>query len=107
MPAKYQPYIMFIIEALVLVNGFLTARGCNPIQVSDAEIYAGVSYAAAIAAFLWAMWKNHNFTEAAKQAQDVLGMLKSGSDLELRYTHGGEHESDRDQYTHEFFDPED
>lgn len=98
MPAKYQPYIYFIIEALILINGFLTARGINPITISDAEIYAGVSYAAAFAAFLFAMWKNHNFTEAAQIAQHTLNQIKAGADPFLV----SESEAD-----HEALDPED
>lgn len=98
MSAKYQPYIYFIIEALILINGFLTARGVNPVTISDAEIYAGVSYAAAIAAFLFAMWKNHNFSEAARLAQHVLDQIKGGANPFAHYT---------DEINHEQDDPED
>lgn len=104
---KYKPYIYILVELLVLINAFLTARGICPVAISDAEIYTAVSYLAAAAAFFWAMWKNHNFTEAAREAQNMLDMLKSGTDVRLRYTHGGENPGDVDARTHELADPED
>lgn len=39
-----------------------------------------VSVAAALAALAWGVWKNHNFTDAANQAQKVLDDLKSKED---------------------------
>ena len=104
---KYKPYIYAAIELLIILNGFLTARGINPIVISDAEIYAAVSYAIALIAFAHAVWKNHNFTEAARQAQDILGMMKAGSDVQISYIHGGEDPADVSAETHEEMDPED
>jgi SPP1 family holin len=41
-------------------------------------VTAAVSAVVVIAATLWALWKNHNFTAAAQKAQQVLDDLKEG-----------------------------
>ena len=33
----------------------------------------------AIATLIWGVWKNHNFTQAAQDAQNILNALKDGS----------------------------
>ena len=98
MPAKYQPYFYLAGEILILINWVLTERGINPITISDSEIWASLSYVAALIAFGFAVWKNHNFTEAAQIAQHTLNQIKNGVDPQRIY------ESEAD---HEELDPED
>ena len=99
MPAKYQPYFYLIGEILVLANYVLTERGINPITISDTEIWSSLSYIAALIAFGFAMWKNHNFTGAAQIAQHTLNQIKGGADpfADTRET----------EEEHELEDPED
>jgi hypothetical protein len=37
-----------------------------------------ITVAAAVVVMLWALWKNHNFTSAAQEAQKFLKGLKDG-----------------------------
>lgn len=42
----------------------------------------GLSVIAFVAAFAYAIWKNHNFTKAAQEAQKVCDALKGKGDYE-------------------------
>ena len=63
---------------VILVNG-LALMG---IDVGDgADIQDAVLAVAWIASLLWAIWKNHNFTDAAAEGQRVVDAIKKVESL--------------------------
>lgn len=64
---------------VTFVNLILTSSGVNPIPVSETEAYNILSFAAAAASSIYNMWKNNNFTPAAKAGQKVIDAIKSGT----------------------------
>lgn len=72
------------IKAIVSALGILIVAGAGMVGFDiDADmVQNGLSIAAFLAAFAWGIWKNHNFTEAAQEAQKVLDFIKSGEDDE-------------------------
>ena len=63
---------------ITFVNLILTCSGVNPIPVSETEAYNILSFVAAAASSVYNMWKNNNFTPAAKAGQKVVDAIKSG-----------------------------
>lgn len=62
-----------ISAAAVVIVAFLGAFGIE----AEAEPIANVLHAAAfLIAVGWGIWKNHNFTDAAQEAQEYLTCLK-------------------------------
>lgn len=59
--------------ALFIVAG----AGMLGFDVDAGMVQNGLSIAAFVAAFAWGIWKNHNFTQAAQDAQAFLNMLKA------------------------------
>ena len=70
--SKAQSIVSAVVVLLVFV---LNQLGW---AVGEDEAYQAVSAAAALACLCWGVWKNHNFTEAANEAQQVLELLKDG-----------------------------
>ena len=87
-----QPYIIAVCELIPIINAFLVAGGHNPLPFSEADAYTAFSYILAIIAFVHTVWKNHNFTKAAKKAQAILERLKAKpkEDLPDDYFEGSE-----------------
>lgn len=65
-------YLYTLAEFVGVLNGFLTASGTNPLPFNEAMVLEVGAYVLAIIAFGHAVWKNHNFTKAAKKAQACL-----------------------------------
>ena len=61
---------------IALINSVLTMLGKNPLPFSENEIYQAVSAICAVAASLWAWWKNNSFTNAAIKADEYMNALK-------------------------------
>lgn len=71
-------WMVLISLALIFVNAILTAFNINPIDLSSAEVYQGISYAIALGGIGYAIWRNFNFTDKAQAAQQLLVLLKEG-----------------------------
>lgn len=72
-------FFKLIAEILVMVNAFLASLGITYFEgITSEAIYIAVSIVGAVIAFGYAVWKNHNFTAAAKSAQKVLDGIKKG-----------------------------
>lgn len=66
-----------IVQLLVALNEALMAFGITQFQnVTTDSIYTVVSTIAMVVAWGYGLWKNHNFTDAACQAQGYLDILK-------------------------------
>lgn len=66
-----------IVQLLVALNEALMAFGITQFQnVTTDSIYTVVSTIAMVVAWGYGLWKNHNFTAAACEAQGVLDQLK-------------------------------
>jgi hypothetical protein len=70
---------METIKACVSALGVLIVAGAGlfGFDLDAGMVQNGLSVLAFIAAFAWGIWKNHNFTEAAQDAQAYLDMLKA------------------------------
>ena len=68
------------IKAIISALGVLIVACAGMVGFDvDADMVQNVlSIAAFLAAFAWGIWKNHNFTEAAQEAQKVLDGIKAG-----------------------------
>lgn len=68
-----------IVSILALVNFIAAQRGFNPLDIDEQSIYAVVSTVVAVITWAWGFWKNNNFTNAAKQGQELINKLKAAS----------------------------
>lgn len=71
-----QLIVRIIVSIVTMVNAFAAALGIPPLDVDENTIYTVVSFVAMVAAWVWGFWKNNNFTESAKKAQETLVDLK-------------------------------
>lgn len=81
--------VMTIVEGVLILNAWLTAKGINPIPLDESEITAIASYIVGLAAVIHTGWKNHNFTSAAREGQRIVDWIKAGIIDEFEYV-GGE-----------------
>lgn len=66
-----------IVQVIVAVNEALMAFGITQFDGVTADtVYSVVSTVAMVVAWGYGLWKNHNFTAAACEAQGVLDQLK-------------------------------
>lgn len=69
-----------MVRALVLVyaltNQFLVAAGYSPIPFAEAEVEQFISMALTMFATGWVGYKNSNFTDEAKEVQQILNGKK-------------------------------
>lgn len=72
--------IRLVALGLTILNLVFGIFGWNPIPMDGmAEaIYEVVSIAAMVGTSIWNMWKNNNFTAAAKIVQKILEAIKKG-----------------------------
>ena len=63
-------------ELVVIINACLVVKGMSPLPISEAEVIEWGSYVLGLIAFLHACWKNHNWTPAARKAQEFLKGFK-------------------------------
>lgn len=62
---------------VALLNMVLTAFGKNPLPFSDDEVYSGLSAIIAAVAALAAWWKNNSFSACARQADDMMKVIRA------------------------------
>lgn len=72
--------IRLVALILSLLNVIFGMFGWTPIPMDGTAeaIYEVVSIAAMVGTSLWNMWKNNNFTAAAKLVQKILEAIKKG-----------------------------
>lgn len=72
--------IRLVALALSLLNMVFGMFGWTPIPMDGTAeaIYEAVSIVAMIGTSVWNMWKNNNFTAAAKLMQKILVAIKKG-----------------------------
>jgi len=90
---RYQSIISAIISAIcIFVVPYLNRKG---IIIDETAVTSIVASAVAFIAFVWSCWKNHNITDNALYAQQVLNELRSGVDAEEELFEG-EEDDDRE-----------
>lgn len=67
---RTESIVSAVVTLVVTIAGLF---GCN---LSTDVVTSIVSITAVVVAFVYAIWKNHNFTDAAITAQGVLNDLK-------------------------------
>lgn len=72
---KTQTLMAFVRLACMLITTGLAMFG---ITVDADALFVGAMIVLALAAYIWAWWKNNNVTTAATEAQKVLEELKHG-----------------------------
>ena len=75
---KKDTLMAFVRLACMLITTGLAMFG---ITVDADALFVGAMIVLALAAYIWAWWKNNNVTEAATKAQEVLSELKQGVDV--------------------------
>lgn len=80
---KKQTLIAFVRLACMLVTTGLTMFG---ITVDADALFTGAMLVLALAAYIWAWYKNNNVTTAATEAQKVLDELKNGVQVTIEDT---------------------
>lgn len=72
--------IRLVAFCLALVNMVFGFFGWNPIPMDGTAeaVYEVISVVATAATFVWNMWKNNNFTVAARLVQKILEAIKKG-----------------------------
>lgn len=73
--SKKQTLMAFIRLACMLITTGLAMVG---ITVDADALFVGAMIVLALAAYIWAWWKNNNVSTAATEAQKVLDELKHG-----------------------------
>lgn len=73
--SKKQTLMAFVRLACMLITTGLAMVG---ITVDADALFVGAMVVLALAAYIWAWWKNNNVTTAATEAQKVLEELKHG-----------------------------
>lgn len=72
---KKQTLMAFVRLACMLITTGLAMAG---ITVDADALFVGAMIVLALAAYIWAWWKNNNVSTAATEAQKVLEELKHG-----------------------------
>lgn len=72
--------IRTVVLAFTLINSVLTMLGKNPLPFAEDELYSMLSAVAAIAATVWAWWKNNSFTTEAIKADEYMRGLKADAE---------------------------
>lgn len=65
-----------IVSAIVVI--IVQVAALYGVSLDAGTVTTVISVAAALAVLVWGIWKNHNFTDAANRAQNLLNTLKSG-----------------------------
>lgn len=69
----------------------------------DADVWTnGICAVIALAANIWAIWHNHNFTSAAQQGQQLTDAIKAGAEVEYEIdgTNGYDLPAEADEVDH-------
>lgn len=87
--------VQTIVELILIINAWLTLKGINPIPFDESQLTEFFTYIIGGAATLYAMWKNHNFSKAAKEGQRLTDAIKAGL-VPAEVFIGGELSNDND-----------
>lgn len=71
-------YTRYILMIIAIINLILNAFKCNPIKVSESEVYQVVSNILTCVLFIVNTWKNNSVTGSAIEADSYLYDLKKG-----------------------------
>jgi len=71
--------VVFFCNAVSIINMVLAAKGKSLMPIENEQIELVVAVVCQVAATGFAMWKNFNFTKAAKEGQLVTNAIKSGT----------------------------
>ncbi len=75
---RQKTIVSTIVQFLVAVNMALMALGITQFENVTADtIYTVITPIAMAVAWGYGIWKNHNFTEPAREAQELLDALKT------------------------------
>lgn len=66
-----------VVTAVLLINGYLTAKGINPLPFDETAAGELASEILAAISCIWVWWKNNNITKSACQAQENCNALKA------------------------------
>ena len=73
--------VSVIVQLIVAANEALMAFGVTQFEGVTADtVYMVVSTVVMVIAWAYGIWKNHNFTAAAYEAQGVLDQLKGNAE---------------------------
>ena len=72
--------IRLVVSVIACINIMAGVLGFAPLDIDENTVYTVVSAGAVVLSWAWGFWKNNNFTKHAKDAQEVLDMLKAGEE---------------------------
>lgn len=72
--SKKQTIVAFVRLICMLVTSAATLFG---VAVDADVLFIAIMCLCALATIIWGWWKNNNVSEAATEAQELLGMIKS------------------------------
>ena len=72
------------VAVLTTLNMILTASGHAVLPISEDQVTLVLSCVGQSVGVALAVWKNCNFTKAAKEGQRVTDALKAGEDVNIR-----------------------
>ena len=88
--------VSVIVQLIVAANEALMAFGVTQFEGVTADtVYMVVSTVVMVIAWAYGIWKNHNFTAAAYEAQGVLDQLKGNAEDNVE-TENMEEENEQD-----------
>lgn len=71
--------VRLVVTAVLLTNGYLAARGSNPLPFTETAAGEITSEILALISCIWVWWKNNNVTNAACEGQKTCDAIKKES----------------------------
>ena len=78
--------VRLIVAIVTVINIVAQPFGWQPLGIDSEQLYMVLSGFAAIAASIWAWWKNNNCTKAAQAGQQLTDTIKSGGVVDFTLT---------------------
>lgn len=75
--------VRLLLSSLALYNAIANMIGLPHLELSTEEATTIVNAVLLFAAFYWVLWKNNNFTLAAKEGQVLINILKENPDANI------------------------
>lgn len=76
--------VRLIICGLALFNAVADMCGWPHLEIGPEDVTTCVNVILLVATSVWGFWKNNNFTEAAKESQEVLDILKEDPQAKIK-----------------------
>lgn len=70
--------VRLIVAIVTVVNVVAQPFGWQPLGIDEGQLYTVISGIGAIAATLWAWWRNNNVSRAAQTGQNLTDEIKRG-----------------------------